>query len=57
MKLVAEAKPPIQWKITPIRGFGPKVAPIASFGVSKCVLSYLTAVALGNMLPIELGGC
>jgi hypothetical protein len=25
MKLVAEAKPPIQWKITPRNGFGPKM--------------------------------
>jgi hypothetical protein len=25
MKLVAEQKPPIQWKITPKNGFGPKM--------------------------------
>jgi hypothetical protein len=24
MKLVAEQKPPIQWKMTPRNGFGPK---------------------------------
>ena len=25
MKLVAEQKPPIQWKMTPRNGFGPKM--------------------------------